>query len=87
MLFKTFAFLRVFSSLHQLVTMLGRVTTDLRGFVSFYFIVLWILSLIFDTLGLSNLPLEEVEGEGFDRLDKGAEYAGVEYRNLPLWFS
>ena len=52
MLFKTFAFLRVFAALHQLVTMLGRVTKDLGGFVFFYFIVLWILSLIFNVIGL-----------------------------------
>jgi uncharacterized Tic20 family protein len=54
MLMKTFFFLRLFYTFSSLVTMMKKVAFDLRYFLVFYFILLWILSLVFVILELGN---------------------------------
>lgn len=89
-LFKTFAFLRIFSWFNELITMLGQVTKDMGGFVTVYMIVIWILSLVFNAMGMTNLPLFDENGEPADSSYKKAKHStfpGVEYRFLPIWIA
>lgn len=51
---KTFFFLRIFKNLSYIVTMLTHVIYDLRIFLSFYILLLFMFSLIFGVLGLNN---------------------------------
>lgn len=50
MLVKTFFFLRIFTNMSYLVTMMKQVMYDLRIFGVFYVILLWLCSLIFNIL-------------------------------------
>ena len=51
---KTFFFLRIFSSLSYIVTMLKNVMYDLRVFFIFYMSLIFLFSLIFGVLGIGN---------------------------------
>ena len=62
MLTKTFFFMRVFRDMSQLVMMMRQVIYDLRVFLMFYFILIWIISLVFNILMVGNysrLPAEQ----------------------------
>ena len=50
MLIKTFFFLRVFRELSQVVTMMKQVSYDLRVFMFFYFILIWMCTLVFNII-------------------------------------
>lgn len=52
---KTFFYLRVFESLSYIVTMLKNVIYDLRVFLIFYFMVIFLFGLIFSVLGVGNM--------------------------------
>lgn len=52
---KTFFYLRVFESLSYIVTMLKNVIYDLRVFLIFYFMVIFLFGLIFGVLGVGNM--------------------------------
>lgn len=54
MLVKTFFFMRVFRDMSQLVMMMRQVIYDLRVFMMFYFILIWIISLVFNILMVGN---------------------------------
>lgn len=51
---KTFFFLRIFGSLSYIVTMLTHVIYDLRIFLLFYFMLIFMFSLIFGVLGIGQ---------------------------------
>ena len=51
---RTFLFMRIFSSLSPIVTMLQGVIWQLRLFMSFLFIILFFMSLTFGVIGLGN---------------------------------
>jgi hypothetical protein len=53
-IFKTFFFLRIFSSLSYIVTMITNVIFDLRIFGLFYAILVYLFSLMFGVLGVGN---------------------------------
>ena len=53
-LIKSLFFLRIFDSLSYLVTLLRSVIYDLRIFMLFYAILMFMFSLIIGVLGLSN---------------------------------
>lgn len=53
-IFKTFFFLRIFSSLSYIVTMITNVIYDLRIFGLFYAILLFLFALMFGVLGVGN---------------------------------
>lgn len=55
MLLKTFFFLRLFESLAHLVLMMRQVVKDLKAFMIFYTILLWICGLVFGIIELGNL--------------------------------
>ena len=52
---KTFFYLRVFESLSYIVTMLKNVIYDLRVFLIFYFMIIFLFGLIFGVLGVGNM--------------------------------
>ena len=54
MLFKTFFFLRIFIKLSNLVAMFSQVVNDLKVFILFYAILVWMFSLIFNILQMGN---------------------------------
>ena len=51
---KTFFYLRVFESLSYIVTLLKHVIYDLRVFLIFYFMMIYLFGLIFGVLGIGN---------------------------------
>ena len=55
---RTFNFLRIFSVLSPIVTMLNNVIWDLRIFLTFYFILVLLFSLMYGVLGLGNVALK-----------------------------
>lgn len=55
---RTFNFLRIFSVLSPIVTMLNNVIWDLRIFLTFYFILVLLFSLMYGVLGLGNVFLK-----------------------------
>lgn len=78
MLMKTFFFMRLFKKLAHLVMMVFQVLLDLRAFMCFYLILLWISGLVFNVLGLNNTSIE------INQLKKtGIAYPGQEYQYLP----
>lgn len=54
MLIKTFFFLRIFSQLSYIVTMMKNVFYDLRVFLLFYFILILMFSAVLGILRLGN---------------------------------
>ena len=80
MLTKTFFFMRVFRDMSQLVMMMRQVIYDLRVFLMFYFILIWIISLVFNILMVGNysrLPAEQAQA-----ILGAASYPGREYEFL-----
>ena len=53
-LLKSFFYLRIFDSFSYIVTMISQVMIDLRVFMSFYVILIFVLSLIYAVIGLGN---------------------------------
>ena len=53
-IYKTFFFLRIFDSLSYIVTMIQTVIKDLRVFLLFYAILIFLFSMIFAVLGVGN---------------------------------
>ena len=62
LIIKTFFYLRIFDSMTGIVVMLTNVIFDLRAFMLFYVILLWLSSHMFMVIGLGNNlpPLDEV---------------------------
>jgi len=56
-LIKTFFFLRIFDALSPIVTMLTNVIYDLRIFLLFYGILIFLFSLMIGILGIGNIDI------------------------------
>ena len=54
---KTFNFLRIFSKLSYLTTMLKTVMVDLQPFMLFYVIIIFMFGMIFAVVGIGNVIL------------------------------
>lgn len=54
LLLKTFFFIRIFKSIAHLVLMMRQVVNDLKAFMVFYMILLWISGLVFTILELGQ---------------------------------
>jgi len=92
---RTFNFLRIFTFLSPIVTMLTNVIWALRIFMTFYFILCLLFSLMFGVLGIGNYKLEgsfrttfytvedENEAGGPRVLDSDAP--GIEYYKIGLF--
>ena len=78
MLVKTFFFMRLFKSMAHLVMMMLQVIVDLKAFLFFYLVLIWICGLVLDILGL---------GQDTDDIltlkAKRMTYPGIEYQYLP----
>lgn len=83
MLIKTFFFMRLFRSMAHLVAMMQQVFIDLQAFLLFFFILLWITSLILSTLQLGNY--EGARSANLRAKAQAASYPGIEYQHLPRW--
>lgn len=91
---RTFNFLRIFNALSPIVTMLNNVIWQLRIFLTFYFILVILFSLMYGVLGIGNYKLYGAFRTNFDvnvnkpglpaELDDGAP--GVEYKKIGLFF-
>ena len=55
---RTFNFLRIFEALSPIVTMLFNVIWQLRIFMTFYFILILLFSLMYGVLGVGNYQLK-----------------------------
>lgn len=79
-LVKSLFFLRIFDSLSYLVTLLRSVIYDLRIFMLFYAVLMFMFSLMLGVLGLSNFSNdpELIEGLGNAR-------PGIEYQHIGLF--
>ena len=84
---KTFHFLRIFTRLSSIVTMIADVFSDLKVFLMFYYILIILFSMTFAVLGLNNekhkgafLKLweaaEAAKGDGI------GDYPGSEYYHI-----
>lgn len=82
MLLKTFFFLRLFESLSHLVLMMRQVVKDLKAFLIFYTILLWICGLVFSIIELGDLDQLKSDEKGASKL-KLKTYPGVEYQYIP----
>jgi hypothetical protein len=90
---RTFNFLRIFSVLSPIVTMLNNVIWDLRIFLTFYFILVTLFSLMYGVLGLGNVFLKGAFQNAYnvnkDDPDKPPELSGsapgVEYKKIGLF--
>lgn len=80
MLIKTFFFMRIFKGMAQLVMMMLQVMVDLRAFLCFYLILIWICGLIMDILGVGK-DMEQKNSSGLKQ--KRVTYPGIEYQYLP----
>lgn len=77
LLMKTFFFLRIFKSLAHLVLMMRQVCNDLKAFMIFYTVLLWICGLVFTIIGLGNY--DGTSDKNLITLIKKNSYPGVEY--------
>ena len=58
---RTFFFLRIFDTISPIVKILYDVLSDLRAFMLFYFILLFLFCQIYSVLGLYNEKIKEVK--------------------------
>ena len=82
-LIKTMFFLRIFDNLSYLVTLIRNVIYDLRLFMIFYLILIFMFSLIFGVMGFQNYTNDKELMEYFEKKD---DYPGIEYREIGLFF-
>jgi hypothetical protein len=91
---RTFNFLRIFEALSPIVTMLFNVIWQLRIFMTFYFILILLFSLMYGVLGVGNYNLKGPFRDKFWKLEEagGTEYMldpeapGIEYQKIGLFF-
>lgn len=76
-LIKSLFFLRIFDSLSYLVTLLRSVIYDLRIFMLFYGILMFMFSLIIGVLGLSNFTRDPELVKGMGKSRPGIEYQHI----------
>lgn len=90
---RTFNFLRIFTALSPIVTMLSNVIWALRIFMTFYTVLMVLFSLMFGVLGIQNYKLEGnyrnefwTIPEGGDDYELSEEAPGQEYKKIGLFF-
>jgi hypothetical protein len=59
MLIKTFFYLRIFKELSFLVSMIMQVFSDLKVFFLFYFVLIFLFSLMFSVIDIGNYRFSE----------------------------
>jgi hypothetical protein len=85
LLIKTFFYMRLLPSMAYLVTMMKTVFSDIKGFLLFFLILVWTVSLIFSTVGLGKDDPTRNEMVRDKTKFKQTEFPGKEYTALPLW--
>ena len=90
---RTFNFLRIFEALSPIVTMLFKVIWQLRIFMTFYFILILLFSLMYGVLGVGNYKLKGTFQDTFYKVDEpGGDLVldpsapGIEYIKIGLFF-
>ena len=90
---RTFNFLRIFTALSPIVTMLSNVIWALRIFMTFYTVLMVLFSLMFGVLGIQNYKLEGKYRDEFWKIPEGGddfelseEAPGQEYKKIGLFF-
>jgi len=83
---RTFNFLRIFKALSPIVTMLTNVIWQLRIFLTFYFILTLLFSLMYGVLGIGNFKLEGKFREKFYNTEQMGDMPGLEYKKIGLFF-
>lgn len=88
-LYKTFMFLRIFSSLSPIVNMLKNVIYDLRIFLTFYAILIVLFSLLFGILGVGNPNIEGGYRDAWKVYQETDEqgYPGEEYKHIGIFIA
>lgn len=81
---KSLFFLRIFDNLSYLVTMIRCVFYDLRVFLIFYIILVFMFSLVMGVLGFQNFTSDM---EQWKQLQARNSYPGVEYRMINRFFA
>jgi len=85
LLIKTFFFLRIFKDLSFLVTMVKQVFFDLRVFMLFFFILLYMFAIIFSILDLGNYEFsDDADVRGIVNL---SSFSGQEYVKINKFFA
>jgi hypothetical protein len=86
MLIKTFFYLRIFSQLSYIVTMMKNVFFDLRVFMLFYLILILMFSIVLGILKVGNM---ELLGDPATRKQKrkSSSWPNKEYMHLPYFMS
>ena len=79
-LIKLLFFLRIFDSLSYLVVLLRSVIYDLRIFMLFYGILMFMFSLILGVIGISNFTADPESVAGM-----GTALPGIEYKHIGLF--
>ena len=79
---RTFNFLKIFEALSPIVTMIQRVLFDLRIFLTFYMILVVLISLMFGVLGLGN---DKLDGEFKDLYAEGGSDGPEEAPNYEYY--
>ena len=83
MLIKTFFYLRIFSELSHIVTMMKQVFYDLRIFMMFYFILVIKFSMILAILRIGNFELSS--DESIQNIRSRPNFPTKEYMHLPYF--
>jgi hypothetical protein len=83
---KTFFFLRVIQSMSKIVTMLQKVMYDLRIFIIFYMIVVFLFSLVFCVLGIGNSRTQGQFRDYVRSLPPGSSYPESEYMYIGMFW-
>jgi len=79
---KTFFFLRIFSKLSPIITMITKVMKDLQVFMFFFLILILKFSLIVDIMGIGNV---NIDGPFKDKFEGESEYPGSEFSRIGLF--
>lgn len=64
-LIKTFFYMRVFKNMSQMVSMMTQVIADLRVFLIFYLILVWMCSLVFNIIELGTNEKAKKENDSY----------------------
>lgn len=90
---RTFNFLRIFQAFSPIVTMLNNVIWQLRIFMTFYFILILLFSLMYGVLGVGNYNLPGkfrdtfwTEGQDGKEGKLSPDAPGIEYEKIGLFW-
>ena len=83
---KTFFFLRIFEPVSYIVTMLYTVIWDLKVFMFFYFILIFLFSQVYSVFGLYNHHIQAIEGKPNNFLEYYNYVAAFKEKEFPQNF-